>query len=192
MPRSTTKQSMPPALKCSRACAGVSATTTVTFVAVQAIDELGAQQRVGHQHQQLARLALAEAIQVLQAPRRPHPCFAAACRGSRSRRHRARAAASRRSRRRRSGCAASPDRAFSRSRMRQPSMSGRKMSSVITDGWNSRVSASAPAPLVADEPLEAGLACGVEQHLREARCRSRRSAPAGRPARRRCGRRRRR
>src|SRR5437868_5297280 len=38
---------------------------------------------------------------------------------------------------------------LSRSRMRQPSMSGRKMSSVITEGWYSRVIASAAAPCTA-------------------------------------------
>ncbi len=38
--------------------------------------------------------------------------------------------------------------------MRQPCMSGRKMSSEITDGWNSRVIVSAPAPVLLTSPLK--------------------------------------
>ena len=57
---------------------------------------------------------------------------------------------------------------FSRSRMRQPSMSGRKMSSVIADGWYSRVIASAPAPVRLTRPLKPLRARRVEQHLGEA------------------------
>ncbi len=52
---------------------------------------------------------------------------------------------------------------FSRSSTRQPSMSGRRMSSVIAIGWYSRASASAAAPCVRDQALEAVFARRFQQ-----------------------------
>ncbi len=55
------------------------------------------------------------------------------------------------------------------SRMRQPSMSGRKMSSVITEGWYSRVIASAAAPVVLTRPLKPVLRADSRSTLAKAR-----------------------
>ena len=73
-------------------------------------------------------------------------------------------------------------RSCSRSSTRQPSMSGRWMSSVMASGLYSRVRARADAPQRGDQPLEALLAGRVEQEAGEARGRSRRSAARGRRA----------
>ena len=66
------------------------------------------------------------------------------------------------------GCGASRSSFFSRSSTRQPSMSGRKMSSVIAAGWYSRGQRERRSARRRDDALEALLARGVEQELREA------------------------
>ena len=57
--------------------------------------------------------------------------------------------------------------AFSRSRMRQPCMSGRKMSSVITEGWNSLIFDERARRRAGHHALEALPARRLEQHPRE-------------------------
>ena len=57
---------------------------------------------------------------------------------------------------------------LSRSSTRQPSMSGRQMSSVMASGLYSRVRARAAAPERRDQPLEALLAGHVQQEAGEA------------------------
>ena len=71
---------------------------------------------------------------------------------------------------------------FRRSSTRQPSMSGRRMSSVMASGLNSRARASAAGAARRPRALEARLAGHVEQEAGEARRRSRRSAARGRRA----------
>ena len=78
---------------------------------------------------------------------------------------------------------------FRRSRMRQPSMSGRWMSSVIADGWYSRAIVSAPAPVSLTRPLKP-VAPAASSSTWRTRGRSRRSAARGRRLRCRRGRRR--
>jgi hypothetical protein len=58
---------------------------------------------------------------------------------------------------------------LSRSRMRQPCMSGSEMSSVITAGWNSRAIVSAPAPVLLTSPLKPAIRAASSSTLAKAR-----------------------